>query len=94
MKNIVELRLDGSENYRTLCVSTDTFTPAQLVSLLREEQFFKQSEVVEWNNAWQEDALYFYVSGGLSGVFIRQRTVKTYHLVPGYKPSNEVMTLD
>lgn len=82
--NLVEYRLDGSEDYRVLCVTTDTFTNAQLVSLLKtEKKFFSKDDVVGWDKhlAWQEDAVYFYASGGLSGVFVRQSEVKVYHLV-------------
>lgn len=81
--NLVEFRYDGSEDYRVLCVATDTFTNAQLVDLLKSEGKFRESEVVGWDKhlAWQEDAVYFYASGGLSGVFVRQSEVKVYHLV-------------
>lgn len=91
--NLVEFRYDGSEDYRVLCVSTDTFTNAKLVSLLKSEKKFLENEVVGWDKhlAWQEDAVYFYASGGLSGVFVRQREVKVYHLVS--PTSNEVMSL-
>jgi hypothetical protein len=91
--NLVEVRLDGSENYRTLCVSTDTFNDAQLVSLLKNEHYFGKSDVVgrDKHLAWQEDAVYFYASGGFSGVFVRQREVKVYHL--SCFSNNEVTSL-
>jgi len=90
--NLVEFRLDGSEDYRVLCgVSSFAFTPAHFVSLLKKEGFFGEDDCVGWHNEWREDALFFYASGSLSGVYVRQREVKTYHLTHG--DSGEVLSL-
>lgn len=89
--NLVEFRLEGSEDYQVLCVSSVPFTPAHLVSLLKKEDFFGGDDCVGWHNEWREDALFFYASGSLSGVYVRQREVKTYHLTRG--DSGEVLSL-
>jgi hypothetical protein len=89
--NLVEFRLDGSEDYRVLCVSFVPFTPAHLVSLLKNEDFFGGDDCVGWHNERREDALFFYASGSLSGVYVRQREVKVCHLTRG--DSGAVMKL-
>jgi hypothetical protein len=89
--NLVEFRLEGSEDYRVLCVSSVSFALAHFVSLLRKEGWFRNEEAVVCSRKLEEDAYFFKGSSGLSGVYVRQREVKVYHLTRG--ATGEVVSL-
>lgn len=89
--NLVEFRLEGSEDYRVLCVSSEPFMAAHFPSLLKKEGWFSNEETLVCSRKWEEDAYFFKGSSGLSGVYVRQREVKVYHLTRG--DSGEVLSL-
>ena len=78
---IVEVKLEHSDDYNVRCVSIVEFTNEQLVSFLKEENYYSDEQVVGWDTylAQSEGAVYFYSSGGMGdGVCVRQRRVKLY----------------